>query len=411
MAILRRAQVLGAAMKPIESARRRLAAGVAAAALLAAAVSPSIASAATWVVIGHGFGHGVGMSQYGAYGYALHGKDYRFILGHYYQGTTIGNAPTSSVKVLLTVASSDVTFGKATAACDRTLNPGLSYRAHRSGGSVQLLSSGGRTIANCGGRLRATGHGRVWVRRNGSYRGALVVLPSSGGGGLNVVNAVGVDKYVQGVIAGEMPSSWPIEALKAQAVAARSYALSGTVRGHGFNLYDDTRSQVYNGISGETASTNRAANATKGQVVMYGGQVARTYYSASSGGQTESIQFGFPGAAPLPYLVGVPDPYDTTSPLHTWRKTFSQGQIDARLGALLRGSLKAVQITKTGVSPRIVTANLVGSGGTTRVTGSELESALGGYSTWMTFSNGSGPPPAGGGSGGGGSTGGGPPSG
>jgi stage II sporulation protein D len=366
----------------IRKAAARLAGGV----LLACALAPSPANAqTTWTVTGHGFGHGVGMSQYGAYGYALHGMDYRFMLAHYYQGTTIGTAPPGRVRVLLTIAKGDVTFSRATSACGRTLNPTRSYRGHLTGGAVQLLSDHGRRLANCGAKLRATGKGQVRIRGNGAYRGVLVVVPSNGGGSLNVVNAISVDKYVQGVIAGEMPSSWPIDALKVQAVAARSYALTSAVHGKGFNLYDDTRSQVYNGIAGETAATNKAAIATKGQVVMYGGEIARTYYSASSGGQTESVEFGFPGSTPVPYLKGVDDPYDTTSPLHTWRRTFTQGQIEARLGGYLKGNLQDIQITKTGVSPRIVSANVVGSGGTTKVSGSQLQTALGCYSTWMTF--------------------------
>ncbi|HEY8639509.1 MAG TPA: SpoIID/LytB domain-containing protein [Solirubrobacterales bacterium] len=371
----------------IDRGFRKAAARLAGAVLLAFALAPSPASAQTiWTMTGHGFGHGVGMSQYGAYGYALHGKDYRFMLAHYYQGTTIGTAPPGRVRVLLTIASGNVTFKKATSACERTLNPTRSYRAHLNGGAVQLLSDHGRTLANCGAKLRASGNGRVRIRGNGAYRGALVVVPSSGGGSLNVVNAISVDKYVQGVIAGEMPSSWPIDALKVQAVAARSYALASTVRGNGFNLYDDTRNQVYNGIAGETAATNKAAIATKGQVVMYGGEIARAYYSASSGGQTENVEFGFPGSTPVPYLKSVDDPYDTTSPLHTWRRTFTQGQIEARLGSNLKGNLQDIQIIKTGVSPRIVSADIVGSGGTTKVSGSQLQTALGGYSTWMTFS-------------------------
>jgi stage II sporulation protein D len=395
----------------IDRGIRRGATRLAGTMLLACVLTSSPASAdTTWTMTGHGFGHGVGLSQYGAYGYALHGMDYRFMLAHYYQGTTIGTAPPGRVRVLLTIARGDVTFKKATSACGRTLNPTRSYRAHLNGGAVQLLSDHRGTLANCGAKLRATGKGRVRIRGNGAYRGALVVVPASGGGSLNVVNAISVDKYVQGVIAGEMPSSWPIDALKAQAVAARSYALTSTVHGTGFNLYDDTRSQVYDGIAGETAATNKAAIATKGQVVMYGGEIARTYYSASSGGQTESVQFGFPGSAPVPYLVGVDDPYDTTSPLHTWRKTFTQGQIEARLGGYLKGNLQDIQITKTGVSPRIVSADVVGSGGTTKVSGSQLQTALGGYSTWMTFSHGGAGPPTGSG-GSGGNTGGGQPSG
>jgi stage II sporulation protein D len=365
---------------------RKAAARLAGPLLLACVLAPSPASAnTTWTMTGHGFGHGVGQRQHGAYGSALHGMDYRFMLAHYYQGTTIGTAPPGRVRVLLTIAKGDVTFKKATSACGRTLKPSRSYRAHLSGGAVQLLSDHGGRLTNCGTRLRATGKGRVRIKGNGAYRGVLVVVPSNGGGSLNVVNAISVDKYVQGVIAGEMPSSWPIDALKAQAVAARSYALTSTVRGNGFNLYDDTRSQVYDGIAGETAATNKAAFATKGQVVMYGGEIARTYYSASSGGQTESVEFGFPGSTPVPYLKGVDDPYDTTSPLHTWRRTFTQGQIEARLGGYLKGNLQDIQITKTGVSPRIVSANVVGSGGTTKVSGSQLQTALGGYSTWMTF--------------------------
>jgi SpoIID/LytB domain protein len=371
----------------IDRGLTRAAATLACATLLACAIGPQAARAATdWEVGGHGFGHGVGMSQYGAYGYALHGKDYRFILAHYYQGTTIGSAPQSRVRVLLTIAGGDVTFKKATTACGRTLNPAKPYRAHLVGGGVQLLSSTGRTLKNCGPKLKAKGQGRVRIRGNGAYRGALVVMPTSGGGSLNVINALDIDRYVQGVIAGEMPSSWPIEALKVQAVAARSYALAGEVSGNGFDLYDDTRSQVYNGIGGETAATNRAAHATKHEVVLYNGEVATTYYSASSGGQTENVEFGFGGGSPVPYLKAVDDPYDTTSPLHTWSRTFTQGQIESRLSRYLKGNLQDIQITKTGVSPRIVSANVVGSGGTTKVTGSQLQSALGLYSTWMTFS-------------------------
>src|SRR4051794_39457345 len=119
---------------------------------------------------------------------------------------------------------------------------------------------------------------------------------------------------------------------------------------------------------------------------MYAGQIARTYYSASSGGETESVEFGFPGSAPVAYLKAVDDPYDTTSPLHSWRRVFSQSEIESRLGRLLKGNLEDIAITKTGVSPRIVSANVVGSGGTTKVSGFDLESALGLYSTWMSFS-------------------------
>ena len=338
----------------------------------------------TWTVSGHGFGHGVGMSQYGAYGYALHGQTYRPILAHYYPATAVGEAPKSRVRVLLTIARGDVGFKKATSACGRKLNPARPYRARLAGGVVKLLSVRGRILASCGAKLKAKGRGRIRIKGNGSYRGTLVVVPNSSGASLNVVNALDIDKYVQGVIAGEMPSSWPIEALKVQAVAARSYALASSVNGHGFDVYDDTRSQVYNGIAGETEATNRAAGTTRHEVVLYNGGVATTYYSASSGGQTENVEFAF-GGDPVPYLKSVDDPYDTTSPLHNWKRTYTQGQLQSALGAYVKGNLQDVQITKTGISPRIVSANVVGSAGTTKVTGSQLQSALGLYSTWMTF--------------------------
>ncbi len=338
-----------------------------------------------WVVLGHGFGHGVGMSQYGAYGYAYHGKSYGFILGHYYSGTTIGKlSGPRIVRVLLDVSSGDIGFSGADSACGKALDAGRSYEAHRAGSSVRLRSSGGRPIANCGHTLRAAGKGQVTIAGK-PFRGALEVVPTeSDAGSLNEINALPVDQYVKGVIPNESPPSWPQAALRAQAVAARSFALTGAVGGNGFDLYSDTRSQVYEGMSSETAATNEAAEATRGQVVMYGGKIAETYFSACSGGQTESVQNVFYGPA-VPYLVGVPDPYDGACPLHNWKLEFSGPEISSRLGAYLHGKLKQVVIVKRGVSPRIVEAKLIGTGGATKVRGDQLEAALGSYSTWMEF--------------------------
>ena len=328
-------------------------------ALLALMSAPAAQAGVRWAVVGHGFGHGVGMSQYGAYGYAKHGKGYRFILGHYYSGTTIGQlAGPRIVRVLLDVSGGDVGFSGATSACGKALDPGRDYEAHRAGSGVKLRSSGGRPIAACGHKLRAAGHGRIAIAGVGTYRGALEVVPTeSDAGSLNAVNAVPVDQYVKGVIPNESPPSWPQAELRSQAVAARSFALTGAVGGNGFDLYNDTRSQVYEGISSETASTNEAAVATRGQVVMYGGKIAETYFSACSGGHTESVQNVFFGP-PIPYLVGVPDPYDGACPLHTWKLEFSGREISSRLGAYLDGRLKQVVVTKRGVSPRIVAAKL-----------------------------------------------------
>jgi stage II sporulation protein D len=338
-----------------------------------------------WVVTGHGFGHGVGMSQYGAYGYARHGKGYAFILRHYYAGTTIGrlNGPRI-VRVLLDISNGDVGFSGASSACGKNLAANRSYEAHRIARSVRLRTSGGKPLINCGHRLRAAGPGQITIEGS-SYRGALEVVPTNEDSrSLNAVNALPVDQYVKGVIPNESPPSWPQAELRSQAVAARSFALTGSVGGNGFDLYKDTRSQVYEGMASETASTNEAAEATRGQVVMYRGRIAETFFSACSGGHTESVQNVFFGS-PVPYLVGVPDPYDGACPLHTWKLQFSGPEISSRLGAYLDGRLKRVVVTRRGVSPRIVEAKLVGTGGTTTVRGEQLQVALGGYSTWMEF--------------------------
>ena len=362
--------------------RTPLLALLAALASIAAALPASASGAVNWVVHGRGFGHGVGLSAYGAYGYAKHGKGYPFILAHYYQGTTLVTlAKQRTVRVLLDTSSGDVGFSGATAACGQTLQPQLSYRAHRLGNTVRLLGPSGKRLAVCGAKLRATGNGRIAIAGLGTYRGALETVPS--GGALNVVNALPVDQYVKGVIPNESPPSWPLAELRAQAVASRSFALTAGVGGNGFDLYADTRSQVYKGFESEYKSSNEAAEATRGKVVMYQGKIAETLFSACSGGHTESMQYVF-GTA-VPYLVGVPDPYDTECPLHTWTLKFSGPEISAKLAPYLDGRLTKVLVTRHGLTPRIIQAKLYGTGGVTTVTGEQLEVALGGYSTWMSF--------------------------
>ncbi len=368
-------------------ASRRTALRVFLATVVAAlALAPNAGASVSWLVKGHGFGHGVGLSQYGAYGYAKHGKDYRFILGHYYSGTSIGQVDgVRIVRVLLDIAGGDVGFSGATSACGQALDPSRTYGAHRAGSSVKLRSAAGAPMADCGGKLRVAGHGRVAIAGIGDYRGALEVVPTaSDAGALNVINALPVDQYVKGVIPNESPPSWPAAALEAQAVAARSFALSVSVGGNGFGLYSDTRSQVYEGLASETATTNAAADATRGQILMYGGDIAETYFSACSGGHTESVQNVFFGPS-IPYLVGVPDPYDTYCPLHNWTLKFSGSEISSKLGGYLNGTLKKVVVTRRGVSPRIIWARLYGTGGVTKARGDQLEAALGTYSDWMSF--------------------------
>jgi stage II sporulation protein D len=219
--------------------------------------------------------------------------------------------------------------------------------------------------------------------QNGRFRSYLELRPSPSGG-LTVVNALGLDNYVKGVISGEVPSSWPAETLKAQALAARTYALTTDRGGPVFDQYPDTRSQVYRGVNGETAATNAAVTSTAGEVVTYNGEIAVTYFFSTSGGRTENIENSFVGAAPKPWLKSVEDPFDDASPRHRWRLVYTQSQMQSRLSGLVKGTFRGINIVQRGESPRIVYADIVGSSGRTRVTGPTLRARLGTYDTWFT---------------------------
>jgi stage II sporulation protein D len=346
------------------------------------------AKARAWVVKGAGFGHGVGLSQYGAYGYAKHGVPYRDILTHYYTGTTIGTTADQSVRVLLRDGARSVSFSGAGSACGAALKPAKGYIAKRKGSGVVVRNKKGVRIARCGAAMTAAGSPTVTVAGKGTYRGSLEVRAS--GSGLQAINVVEIEDYVRGVVSRESPSSWPIEALKAQAVAARSYGLATGIRGGSFGLYDDTRSQAYGGVGAETAKTDQAVAATHLQVVLYSGKVAQTYFFSTSGGHTENNELsslGF-GQPPIPYLRGVDDPFEAEagSPYEHWKRKFSLGRMNSALHSIgLRGKLKNIAVTQRGTSPRIVHADLIGTGGTATVDGPDLRSALGLPDTWAFF--------------------------
>jgi stage II sporulation protein D len=199
------------------------------------------------------------------------------------------------------------------------------------------------------------------------------------------IHSIPLETYVQGVVGAEMPSSWPLAALEAQAVASRTYALTDHAGGTRFDVYADTRSQVYLGARAHTAHTNAAVAATAGEVVAYAGRPAITYFFASSGGMTESAQNAFPGAAPQPWLRGVPDPYDQGEG-HRWRLTMSFAAAAARLRGLVKGAFRGIEVLRRGYSPRILSADVLGSRGNTTVSGVELEERLGLDDTWAYFS-------------------------
>jgi stage II sporulation protein D len=358
------------------------------------ALAPGASAASSNVTVrGAGFGHGIGLSQYGAYGYAANGSEWRDIVLHYYKDTHLSNAAGRTIRVLLQQGVSNVWVSGATRAGTVRLDPAKSYRLMRGGiDSVEVRTSGGKKLKTLSGVVNVSSSSGSFVlggramngTTGGRYRGKLEVRAGTFGG-LTAVNALPLDSYIQGVIVGEMPTSWPQPALQAQAVVARSYALTTDAGGAVFDQYPDTRSQMYYGMSRETSGTNQAVRATAGQILMYGDAVATTYYFSTSGGRTENIENSWPGSSPVPYLKSVEDPYDKLSPRHRWRFVWSKSQLDAKLGSYVKGRLRSVKVTKRGVSPRIVNAKVIGTRGSTTVTGPQLRSRLGLYDTWAYF--------------------------
>jgi stage II sporulation protein D len=332
-------------------------------------------SGALFLFSGHGWGHGVGMSQYGAYGYAQHGSTYQQILAHYYPGTTLGPAPVSTIRVLLAdrkralTVSSPVPF---------TVRDGAGTRLALPAGVLALkpsLKVAGRTLAPPLRLLPGAGSPLTLGR---AYRGRIDVDVVDGK--LRAVDVVGLEQYLYGVVPSEMPSTWAPEALKAQAVAARSYALATRQVGAPFDVFADTRSQMYLGVSHESSATTAAVDATKRQVVLYNGTVATTYFSSTSGGRTESSQ-GWTGTA-LPYLVSVADPYDDISPYHDWGPVPMTAQAIAR-ALKMNGTLMDATATPDA-SGRVAQLSFLTPFTPVTVPATKLRAAIGLRSTWFS---------------------------
>jgi stage II sporulation protein D len=356
-------------------------------AVAGSALAPVAASAADrYYVYGRGFGHGVGMSQYGADGYARHGWTYDQILRHYYQGTSLGStSPSLRVRVLLGTGRSAVHVSHVRSAGGTAVAPSRGYTiVATSGNRVTVKNPSGKVIRRATAGVTLVGSAG-WARLRdrtmngvlGGFRGSLRV--ERGAGGLRIVNVLGIDSYVRGVVAGEMPSSWHPEALKVQATAARSYAYATGAATR--ELYPDTRSQVYRGMSGEATSSNAAVSATRGKIVTYRGAPIVTYYFSTSGGRTENGENIF-GGAPAPYLRSVVDEYDVISPMHFWTIRSTTTSIGSRLGV---GRLIAIKVLKRGASPRILSARVRGTRGVRVMTGRTMRARLGARDSWMRF--------------------------
>jgi stage II sporulation protein D len=379
-------------LQSLSRARLAAALATAAAALATATLLPAVtASAQMQVIRGAGFGHGIGMSQYGAYGMAQKGWSYARILRHYYKGTKLDQAPARPVRVLLQASDPYVRFKGATRGPGGVaLSAGATYIAKPASGRRIALYAGNRRVGAYKAPLTVSANGRpmrllgaaIQGVSSGRYRGNFDLYPGTSGG-VTVVNALPIDDYVQGVVPGEVPASWDAQVLRAQAVTARTYALATRKTGDIFDQYPDTRSQMYKGVGSETAATNAAVRRTSGQIVTYDGAPAVTYYFSTSGGRTENVENSWPGASPKPWLKSMADPYDSISPKHRW----SVRMTNARMGALLGspGKLRRVDVLSRGVSPRIVRARIVGANGSTILTGPQIRARLGLDDTWAYF--------------------------
>jgi stage II sporulation protein D len=342
-----------------------------------ACVAAAPGSGTLFLFNGHGWGHGVGMSQYGAYGYALHGSTYQQILAHYYPGTTLGTNPATVMRVLLADRKKTLTIS-----CNApfTVTDATGATQQLSGPlTVQpsLLVNGKQLSAPL--TFKAGAGGRLTLGR--SYRGRITVDVVDGL--LRAIDVVGLEQYLYGVVPAEMPAKWPAEALKAQAVAARSYALATRRVAAPFDAYADSRSQVYLGVAQESPATTAAVDATKGQIALYGGKVATTYFFSSSGGETESISDAW-GAPALPYLVAVPDPWDVLSPYHDWGPVPVSALTLERALKLTGAPLTDLRTTLDHAG-RVASLTFVPT--LASVTGSKLRGAIGLRSTWFDVSS------------------------
>ncbi len=332
-------------------------------------------SGALFVFSGHGWGHGVGMSQYGAYGYALHGATFQQILAHYYPGTTLGPAPSTKFRVLLADRKKQVTLSSTV---PFTVKDGAGRQLALPAGAVTFgtgLRLAGQTLTAPLTFLPGPG-GPLTLTR--PYRGQIQVDVVDGK--LRAVNIVGLEPYLDGVVPSEMPSTWSAQALDAQAVAARSYALATRKIGAPYDAYSDSRSQVYLGLSNESSATTAAVTATKGQVLFFGGKVATTFFSSTSGGKTES-SLDWTGTA-VPYLVSVPDPYDDISPYHNWGPVPVTAQTISK-SLKLTGPITDAT-TVANAAGRVGELNLVTPLAALTVSAATLRSAIGLRSTWFT---------------------------
>ncbi len=341
---------------------------------------------------GSGWGHGVGMSQWGARGLAEQGRSASQILTHYYSGTTVApTAVTNDLRVLIgqKLSSIDVGVWGTVAVKHGSTTLGTAsgwFKATRSGNNVALTGAINATAPDevvialtAPTRVEQTGH--VYAR------GSLRIAIDPAGGLRMTVFGLTMDDYLLGL--GEMSVVWPAEAQRAQAIAGRTFAQkvveSQNRAASDHDLLDGTIHQSYNGSDIETATYGErwvhAVTSTSGQAVKYGSELIHAVYSASSGGHTENSETVW--VTPLPYLRGVPDPADAVAgnPHNAWSRSYTGSSLGAALGI---GTVTRVDVgSGGGVSGRLdkVKLKFFTAGGVAEFTGVQVKSKLGLQST------------------------------
>jgi stage II sporulation protein D len=360
---------------------------------------------------GNGSDHGIGMSQYGARGRAAAGQTYDQILAHYYTGITFGSIdPNQVIRVMLNssytptpsaparIVARNGPWSSATFLNDagaRVVFPVNSYvdlLPGDTGWTATVYDSNGSVLATApttdltvepvqsSTLLEMTW--RASLTRYVVYRGSMRMLVKDGT--VQAINIVGMDDYVKGVVPAEMPPLWPIEAVKAQAVASRAYGIRHLHPERNFDVVPTSDNQVYGGVSLEHPRSDLAVDQTSGQVPMYNGAPIFAYFFTVAGGYTENNEYAWPSASgkanstPIPYLRGVPDydanglAYDRNAPGFAWQSnSFTWAQLSSWLSKDSRtnvGTLLDIQY-KRGVSGRAYCVTLVGSARTVNVSG------------------------------------------
>jgi stage II sporulation protein D len=357
---------------------------------------------------GSGFGHGLGMSQWGAYGLALDGWAAPRILTHFYSGTNVGKegSPPNRLRIGLAQGRGSVRLeaqegdvelrleDRKTGEVVATIPRGETWRVRVADDEYRILDAGGATVDRVGGpatpifavfqpqgarvRVPEAGHtyNRGWIEFG--------LYSCSGGCDLRLVLEVTPQEYLYGL--GEVPSSWPVAALQTQAIAARTYAFTKAAAsqhrsGCDCALYASSFDQVYAGWDKEGGPDGDrwvdAVDDTKNEVVRDGGETIQAFYMSSSGGFTEDNENVW-GGSPIDYLRGVCDPgdYTTDNPSATWDITFQASRVTKQL-SLGIGTVVGFANAQRGVSGRIISVMVNGENGAQPISGTTLRSALG----------------------------------